>query len=76
VVAVVVGAMGNGGFRAIAAPLGRVFVALAFLLDPAILELLIRSRRVRAPVSPVLLVLLLALAGGALYLWARRDPPD
>jgi len=74
--AALVGALRHGGIRAVAALLWRLLVALPFLLDPAILELLIRSKQVRAPVSPVLLVLLLALVGGALYLWVRRDPPD
>ncbi len=71
-----VGALRHGGIRAVAVLLWRLLVALPFLLDPALLELLIRSKQVRAPVSPVLLVLLLALAGGAIWLWTRRDPPD
>ena len=71
-----VGAMRSAGRRAIAALLGRLLVALVFLLDPAILELRIRSTGLGPPVSPVLVVLLLALAGGAIWLWTRRDPPD
>ena len=47
-----------------------------FLLDPDSLVLRIRSTRVAAPVSPVLVLLVLGLAGGAIYLWVRRDRPD
>ena len=68
--------MRPGGSRAIAALLWHLLVALPFLLDLATPVLLIRSTGVGAPVSPVLVVLLLALVGGALYLWVRRDPPD
>ncbi len=71
-----VGALRHGGIRAVAALLGRLLVALPFLLDPALLELLIRSKQIRAPVSLALVVLLLALVGGAIWLWTRRDPPD
>jgi len=74
--AALVEAMRHGGIRAIAALLWRLLVALVFLLDPALLELVIRSKQVRAPVSLALVVLLLALVGGAIWRWTRRDPPD
>ena len=50
-------------------------MALLALCDPATLLALCRTRRVVAPVSPVLLVLLLALVGGVISRWTRRDPP-
>ncbi len=68
--------MRHEGHRAIAALLGRVVVTLVFLLDPDSLLLAVRSTRGGAPVSPVLVVVLLGLVGGAIYLWTRHEPPE
>ncbi len=62
--------------RVVVVVLRRVLVTLLTLGDPAPLLARIRTRPVMVPLSPVLLVLLLALAGGALYLWLREHSPE
>ncbi len=54
---------------------GRLLPTLTALLDPEALVVRVMPRRPPSP-DPLTVVLLLALAGGAPYLWLRDHPHD
>jgi len=67
--------MRGRAIRALVVAGGRLLALLTALLDPGSLVLRVMPRGVPPP-DPLAIVLLLGLVGGALYLWARREPPD